>query len=174
MRQRGFTLIELLLVLAAGVTVLTLSMQTFRQLSERRLLIHPVTKISEALRFARVMALGGKRSISLCPSENGHSCASDAGYERGWIVFADDDNLGRRDPNEPLLTTESAFDRRVTLRSNTFAAFINFRADGRANTNGSFVACANGHPDNATGIFVIRSGRLRKAPADAIGQCFPT
>ena len=174
MRQRGFTLIELLLVLAAGVLVLTLSTQTFKQLSERGLLTHPMEKISAALQFARVMAVGGRRSVSLCPSEDGHSCADSTGYEQGWIIFADDGNPGRRDPDEPLLTTESAFSQRVTLRSNTFAAFINFRADGRANTNGNFVACADGHPDGAIGIFVIRSGRLRKAPAGTIEQCFST
>ncbi len=174
MHQRGFTLIELLLVLAAGTAALTLSMQTFKQLSERGLLIHPMAKISEALRFARAMAIGSRRSISLCPSKDGYSCTDSTGYEQGWIIFADDDNLGRRDPDEPLLTTEGAFSRRITLRSNTFATFISFHADGRASTNGNFVACADGHPDNAMGIFVIRSGRLRKTPADAIEQCFST
>ncbi len=172
MRKNGFTLIELLLVLTLAGAALTLSVQTFKQLSERRLLSQPLAELIKALRFARAAAIGGGHNVTLCRSEDGGSCGG-AGYEQGWIVFADKDGAGagRRDPGERLLSAGQALDARLSLRSNTFTSHITFRADGRANRNGRFVICADANPAGAVGVLVIRSGRLRPAAAGELEQC---
>lgn len=174
MRRRGFTLVELLLVLTLSGTALTFSVQTFRQLVERHLLTQPLAEISGSLQFARAAAIGIRQKVSVCPSEDQHFCADNPGYEQGWIVFADIDNPGHRDPGEILLASKGALNPRVTLRSNTFSRFISFHADGRANTNGRFAICADRQTDNIAGIYVISSGRLRQAAANTITRCLLT
>lgn len=174
MRQHGFTLIELLLVLALAGLALTLSVQTFRHLTERHLLTKPLEEISRSLQSARAIAIGSRQKVSVCPSENRHSCAETPGYEQGWIVFTDGDNAGYRDPDEALLSSKGPLNPRVTLRSNTFSRFISFHPDGRANSNGSFAICADKRTDNITGVYVISSGRLRQAATNAITRCLLT
>ncbi len=171
MRKNGFTLIELLLVLTLVGTALTLSVHTFRQLSERRLLSQPLATLIKTLHFARASAIGSGRNVTLCHSKDGNTCGGN-GYEQGWIVFTDSDGNGARDPGEPALTNGAALNARLTLRANTpFASHITFRADGRANGNGRFVICADNDPARAVGVFVIRSGRLRSAGAKELEQC---
>ena len=172
MRKNGFTLVELLLVLTLVGTLLTLSVHTFRQLSEQRLLTQPLASLTKALRFARAAAIGGAHDVTLCRSGDGDTCGGD-GYEQGWIVFTDRPGAGagRRDPGERLLAATAALDERLSLRSNTFVSYITFRADGRANGNGRFVICADDRPDGAVGVFVIRSGRLRPAAAGELDRC---
>ena len=170
MHKNGFTLIELLLVLALGGATLSLSIQTFKQLSERRLLTQPLALFINSLRFARIVAMSSGHNVTLCPSEDGRSCSS-AGYEHGWIVFADKDGGGRRDADEHLFATTQGLKPQLSLRSNTFTSYITFRSNGRANRNGRFVICADKDPHNALGIFVIRSGRVRRATAKELEQC---
>ncbi len=170
MRKKGFTLIELLLVLALAGATLSLSIHTFKQLSERRLLSQPLAALIKTLRFARAAAIASGRDVTLCHSEGDGLC-NGAGYERGWIVFADHNGDGARDPAERVLAAGAPLNARLTLRANTFASRITFRPDGRANNNGRFVICADGNPAGAVGVFVNHSGRLRPATAGELDQC---
>lgn len=177
MRKSGFTLIEILIVLALAGATLSLSLHTYKQVSDRRLLTQPLTALVKTLRFARAAAIGGGHAVTICPSEDGASCA-DAGYERGWIVFieAAGGAKGVRDVGERLLAVRGAFNSRLSLRTNVFTSHVTFDADGRVGggrfmSGGRFVVCADRDPSKAAGVFVIRSGRLRVAKTGEIEQC---
>ncbi len=177
MRKSGFTLIEILIVLAFAGAALSLSLHTYKQLSERRLLAQPLAALVKTLRFARSAAIGGGHAVTVCPSEDGVSCAA-AGYERGWIVFTETDGgaKGVRDAGERVLAVRGAFDSRLSLRSNAFTSHLTFDADGRIGGGrliggGRFVVCADRDLSDAAGVFVIRSGRLRVARTEEIEGC---
>ena len=173
MRKNGFTLIELLLVLALTGAVLTLSTHTFKNFAQQRLISQPLGTLIKTLRFARATAIGSRREITVCPSTNGIACTGQ-GYEHGWIVFSEHVGAtpGQLDPGERLLATRDSLDSRLTLRANTpFASHITFRKDGRAHSSGRFVICANGKPDEAGGVFINHTGRLRPAATGELTQC---
>ena len=170
MRNRGFTLIELLVVLAIAGATLSLSVHTFKQVSERRLLSQPLASLVKTLRFSRAAAIGGGHRVTVCRSEGGDVCGG-AGYEQGWLVFADGNGDGVRDTGERVLAAGTPLDARLSLRANTFASRITFHPDGRANNSGRFVICADGGSDGAVGVFVTHSGRLRLAEPGEIERC---
>ncbi len=177
MRKSGFTLIEVLIVLAFAGAALSLSVHTYKQLSERRLLSQPLAALVKVLRFARSSAIGGGHAVTVCPSEDGASCAA-LGYERGWIVFTETGSgeKGVRDAGERILAVRGAFDSRLSLRANVFTSHVTFDADGRIGggkfmSGGRFVVCADNDSSKAAGVFVTRSGRLRVAKTGEIKQC---
>lgn len=178
MRKSGFTLIEILIVLGLVGAALSLSLHTYKQVSDRRLLSQPLAALVKTLRFARSSAIAGGRAVTVCPSEGGASCAG-SGYERGWITFieADGGTKGVRDAGERILAVRGALDSRLSLRTNVFTSHVTFGADGRIGggrfiSGGRFVVCADRDPSKAAGVFVIRSGRLRIAKTGEIEKCW--
>ena len=169
MRASGFSLLELLFVLSLAGVVLTLSTYAFAPLSERRLTTQAMASLGKTLRFARVAAISGARTVTVCPSTAGTRCDG-SGYERGWLVFSDRNGDGARDTNEPLLAAKPPLGGRLSLRTNVFSAFISFTPAGHANRSGRFVLCLDGAPRG--GIVINHTGRLRMATNGELTQCF--
>ena len=72
-----------------------------------------VTQANElimAFNYARSEAVKQARHITLCKSDNGASCSNRAGWEGGWIIFANNSSADTAtvDAGEVILRTHSA------------------------------------------------------------------
>lgn len=160
-RSRGFTLIELMVTLAVAAILLTIGVPSFRDLMIKSRLSGQVQEFYGALGYARSEAIKRGNYVSICKSADGSSCGDNTvSWSNGWIVFANNDNDSPavRDisPNEePLLRVFPALPSNYTLNANSFTNYITYDRFGMANTNGTFVFCANSDESKARAIAVI-------------------
>lgn len=70
--------------------------------------------IVETLRLARFEVFTRKVTVSLCASTNGADCTGSA-WEKGWIVFTDDNAPGTVDVDDEVLRAVSAYKEGITI-----------------------------------------------------------
>lgn len=73
------------------------------------------------VQLARDEAFQRNMAVVMCKSSDGETCADEGGWEQGWILFADANVNGRRDPHE-----------RLVLRSPRMASNLRFHGDLKA------------------------------------------
>lgn len=160
-RGRGFTLIELMVTLAIAAILLTIGIPSFRDLMIKSRLSGQVQEFYGALNYARSEAIKRGNFVSICKSADGSQCGGN--WSDGWIVFANNDNdsPASRDNigganEELLLRVFPALPTNYTLNANNnFTNYITYNRLGMANTNGTFVFCANSDESKARAIAVI-------------------
>ena len=119
-----------------------------------------------AFNYARSEAVKQARHITLCKSENGASCSNRAGWEGGWIIFANNSSADTAtvDVGETILRTHSALSGSLTLRSPDVAAnFVAYRPTGQASVAGTFTLCDHRGADTARAVVLNMAGRPRIA-----------
>jgi len=112
-----------------------------------------------SLNLARAESVKRNDTVAVCKSSSGTACTSTAaGWEEGWLVFADRDNDAVVDVGERIVLVQGSIDG-VSIRSadTTFANALSYRADGSASDTDSFIVCpADGTTDYARKVVVTR------------------
>lgn len=70
--------------------------------------------VVETLRLARFEVFTRKVTVSLCASTNGADCTGSA-WEKGWIVFTDDNTPGTVDADDEVLRAVAAYKEGTTI-----------------------------------------------------------
>jgi type IV fimbrial biogenesis protein FimT len=126
-----------------------------------------------SLNLARSAAVQRNARVVMCKSATGSSCAEDAGWGDGWLIFQDANNSGTWDEGEALLYRQSALPGYLTLSGNTpVNEYVSYTPFGQAKLlgggfqAGTFTVCAKvaGRKDGYQ-VFVASSGRARMAKA---------
>jgi len=162
-RARGFTLIELLTTLVVTGVSLAILVPSWSGLANRSQIRGTANQLLTHLRYARNEAVSRNMHISLCPSDDGISCSRDPrGWQRGYLVFVDDDRDRDRTPNETLLRIQGAQHRQLQLHSTAGRPAVKFRPDGAAwSTNTTFSVCVGDDPDSNRAVVLYGTGRAR-------------
>ena len=129
--KRGFTLMELMITVAIMAIVLAVGIPGFQALLRENRLAAQTNAFLTALNLARSEAIKRGRRVTLCKSADGATCATDGGYQQGWIVFVDPNDNAVVDGGEAILRVEAALVGNPTLTGNsTVQSYVSYVGDG--------------------------------------------
>ena len=86
--HRGFTLIELMVAIMVLGILLGIAVPSFRDAALGSRLTGYANDLVAGVQIARSEAIKRNAPVTLCASEDGETCGTDAGWEVGWIVAA--------------------------------------------------------------------------------------
>lgn len=173
---RGLTLIELLTTTAVLGISLAVAVPGWSSFAQRNQITTTTNLMLTHLRYARSEAVKRQTFISLCPSDDGASCSGNPrGWQRGYLVFRDDNGNRSRDEDEPLLRAQGTAPSNLSLFSTPGRPAVRFRADGAAwSTNTTFSVCAGEDVSANRAVVLYGTGRARtdrKLPGNGAITC---
>lgn len=165
----GFTLVECLVTLSIAAVLVALAAPALGRLLHSVHLSTASNALMSSLRLARSEALRRGGRVALCRSADGLSCATDGGWEQGWIVFHDLNANGVLDPGETLIERAEALGGGLVLHGNaplasalTFTGMAGMRTVAGGLQAGTFTLCRPlDVPAVARQIVIGSSGRAR-------------
>lgn len=89
-KNSGFTLIELMVVLVVLGVLVGLAAPSFQTMITNNKITSFSEELVSAISFARVEAVKRSRSVSLCRTTDGETCASEGDWNTGFLVYVDD------------------------------------------------------------------------------------
>ncbi len=142
MRRRGATLIEVVVALGLLAAAAGLVAPPLHDLLQATALASTSNELLADLHRARSEALKRNRRVAMCKSADGIQCTKQGGWERGWILFHDENNNGTVDAGEERIGRREALPADLRLRGNQYVAnYISFTALGMTRlTGGAFQA----------------------------------
>jgi len=167
-RNSGFTLIELIVVMALAAILLTVGVPVFRDFIRGQRIITQTNELIGALNLARSEAIKRGVRVVICRTA-GADCATDATgiWEKGWMIYADNNRNGARDASEPILRAGQQAGGKITIRTGgAFTRWIAYQPGGFSvgNThlgNGTFRICDSRGVDQARFVAINTAGRAR-------------
>lgn len=164
MKMHGFTLIELLTTLAVVAIVALIAVPGLADLLQRQRLDAARQQLMGALMLTRQQAVLLGRSLTLGPD--------DGNWNRGWMLFADENDNAHLDDGETLLRHFPALPDALRLSANTpLSSYVRYMPDGQARLlGGAFQAgtltlCHISRRIAGTQLILSIGGRVRQAPA---------
>jgi type IV fimbrial biogenesis protein FimT len=106
-QNHGFTLVETLVSLCIACVVLTIAIPSFSKLIAANRISTEVSTLTRHLQLARSEAIKQQQKAVLCPTDNGESCLGNSDWNKGYMVFIDQDADRKRDPEEALIHLHS-------------------------------------------------------------------
>ena len=160
---RGYTLHELMVTLAIAGSLGTLAAGAGNLIERNRLVAITNTLVGH-LHLARSEAVTRGMRITLCQSPDGRACGRSDQWERGWLLFVDNNRNRRIDRNEKIVYTHASLAPGYTLRwrgSMGSNYYLSFKPNGGTNKVGTFSLCGPDGASQARTVIVFRSGRVR-------------
>ena len=173
----GLTLIELMAVLAIMTALLTMGVPLFQATIKNNRLQAETLSLRAILTNARSEALARRMPVTVCESDDGESCATDAAtWSTGYIAFADQDNDRVVDSGEEVFLVRSvdAPGISLTFEGGSSDSHLRFSPRGDSlNFSGTFTLCDNRGDKQARALLLSNSGSVsvatdRDSPADDI------
>lgn len=165
-RSQGVTLIELVTTIGIVAVLSAIAAPSFGNLKHDSERTAAVNGFLHAIFLARSESIKRGQVVTVCKSRDGASCASDAAWHEGWMIFVntDRDDLPVRDPGEDVILVHEGWD---GGRINSNRAAYSFRPYRQAVVNGTMVFCDPRGSTHARAIIVSHTGRPRVAHRDA-------
>jgi type IV fimbrial biogenesis protein FimT len=157
---RGFSLFELLYVLAVAGVLAAIAVPSWSAVLSDSRRTAALNAIVGAIQFARSEAVKRAEEVVLCKSGGASRCATDGGWETGWLVFVnlDRDSPPTLDAGEPLIQQHGPLpSAQISANRDAFT----FRPFARASTNGTVIYCDSRGSAAARAVIVSTSGRPR-------------
>jgi type IV fimbrial biogenesis protein FimT len=131
-RSAGFTLLELVITMSIAAILLTIAVPSFRHVTNSNRIAGEVNGLLGDLQFARAEAIKEGRTVTVCVSTDGQSCANSTTWQSGWIVFSDPTDVGVVDPSETILRWQKTFSSSDTFLASNNVAAVTFNREGYA------------------------------------------
>ena len=160
--QSGYSLFDLIIT-SAVAGVLSLGAVGMNGLVQNERMTGMVNLLMGDLSLARSEAIKRNTIIALCKSNNGTSCSTSAAWNKGWVVFTDDNNNHDVDAGETIIRVQQALEGNLTLRygeTGTYS-YVRYNPSGEAWPGATFSFCDNRGADKAKAIIVYWTGRPR-------------
>lgn len=106
--QRGVSLLESVVTLGLVAGTLQMAAPAFSDYLDATRLSAASQELYSDLQLARIEAIKRNRRVALCKSADARSCASEGGWEQGWILFHDENNNGQADAGEEVIARHAA------------------------------------------------------------------
>jgi type IV fimbrial biogenesis protein FimT len=171
---RGTSLIETLVVvsvIAIGLAIGTPSLIEFRL---RQQMAAARNVFTVALASARMAAVTRQRRLVMCPTSGANQCAGGTLWNKGWLLFVDDNRNARRDAREVIVDSGEEI-AGVALATTSGRDHITWFGDGTTpGTNATFTFCDRRGVRAASALVMNNFGRVRLArvdPANAAAAC---
>ena len=161
---RGFTLYELLVTLGLAVALGTVAVPAFATLSAKSRQYTEINALFHAIHRARKTSIVQRREVSLCPSDDGATCALTTDWSAGWILYYAADRGGGE--NFVVAAHDVTESIRIIANRRAFA----LRATRKRATNGTLVVCDRLGRVPPKALVVSFTGRPRVAPARPDGK----
>ena len=159
--QRGFTLLEMIIGLSISAILTTTAIPAFSGLVHRTRLTTEINTFVGHLHYTRSEAIKrGIRTI-MCRSSDGESCERTAGWEEGWIIFADYNGNRDVDGRDVILYVEKADDTGITITSGRRRRIVYQRTGQSPGSNGTYIFCDPDYPEYAKAVIISNTGRPR-------------
>jgi type IV fimbrial biogenesis protein FimT len=138
-RCRGFNLVELLVTIAVATILLTLGVPSLKATIDNSRAATQTNELLASIHLARSESIKTGRRVVLCKSDDATSCATDGGYDQGWVVFVDLDHDAALDSGESILRVHGPIGGSHGFSGDgDVASYIAFTSDGFARkTDGS-------------------------------------
>ena len=168
-RSPGLTLLELLITLAIVAIIVLAGVPMFRDLQLNQHMTAQVNGLIHAIFLAKHSAHTTLSEMTICKSQSGHQCESQAEWSDGWLLFnnIDRDRPPSIDADENILASGEPYPG-GRIHANRLA-FV-FRAFEIRSTNGTLVFCDARGEAHAKALIVSYTGRPRIANKRADGQ----
>jgi type IV fimbrial biogenesis protein FimT len=164
--QQGWTLMELMIVLAVASLMLAAALPHYRDWIATHQLANAGQQLTASMSYARSEAIKRSTRVSLCRSADGRQCATNVGWESGWVVFVDDDQDGHVSADEAVLRAEVAASTGIRISGNRpVEDYISYTSLGQARLisgglqMGTLTVCRSGL--RAIQVVLANSGRVR-------------
>jgi type IV fimbrial biogenesis protein FimT len=132
-RQCGYSMVELMSVIGIATILTVLAVPSYRYVTNSNRASAEVNGLVGDLELARSAAIEQGLPVSVCPSEDGKTCAANSQtWQHGWIVFLDTNGNAVMDADDKVLLAQSQFAGSDTLLSNSGVTAVTFNRDGFA------------------------------------------
>lgn len=139
--KRGVTLVEVTVVMAIMAIMASWAVPAMTQwVRDIRASVLTNAFLAD-LQLARSEAIRRGSPVVMC-ARAGQACDTGAGWEQGWLLFADGNDNARLDPEESIIREAAAIPDGWQLRGNTpVARYVSYHALGQTRlVNGGFQA----------------------------------
>jgi len=202
---KGFTLVETMVSISLAAIVLALAAPDLSRIMETNRIAATTNSLITSLNLARSEAITRGVSVAVCKASahpdpaisgkylvddppvcdisvwnNGDHC-----WERGWVVFSDQNGNGVIDDNGDTILCEGGEDcvirvyealpSGISVRANNnIIKKVRFKNDGSvAGTNGTFSICFNKAENNYRQLIVSPAGRTRTRKCNSVSADWP-
>ena len=168
-RQRkgcdGFSLYDMLITLGIG-SALTVGAVGLRSIVQETNMVTAVNTLMAHLSLARSEAIKRRVEIVVCPTRNGETCndasADHTWWSAGYLVFADQNDNGERDADEPIIHMESASKSDLAVKTSKHRIKVTYRPSGLAGGSTiTFAFCDGRGAEHARYVTIQNAGRAR-------------
>src|SRR5580693_8818391 len=143
MRAHGFTLVEVVITMAVAAILLSIAVPSFRYVTNSNRIAGELNGLLGDLQFARAEAIKEGRTVTVCVSVDGATCANSTTWQSGWIVFSDPTDVGVVDPGETILRWQKTFSSTDTFVASNILSPVTLSAI-TFNREGYAIGIANG------------------------------
>jgi type IV fimbrial biogenesis protein FimT len=129
--QHGLSMIELISVVSIVGILLVIGVPSYRYVITSNRVSAEVNGLLMDMQFARSEAIKEGRTVTVCTSANGTSCANSNVWQNGWIVFMDINNNAAVDgANEVVLRIQPGFGNADTFVADNALQSVTFNREG--------------------------------------------
>lgn len=161
MRQQGLTLLELLIALVILALLLTIAVPGYSNLRQRDQTHTSTLDFYQAIQLTRNYAVTHNRRVTMTNTGNWHD---------GWEIYADANNNGTRDAEEPILWHNSGLGDVEVVANSHVTHYISFIGSGEPRKHssnskgvaqvGTFYICHPKQTGTAYQLTLSRGGRV--------------
>ncbi len=171
-KKNGFTLFELVITLTIAAILVTIAIPAFSRTIAKTRLRSQLQIVFTHHQLARSEAIKTSQRVTLCKSDNGTQCTSEASWSEGWIVFSDPDLDKTVNNSDRIIVVQQALASSLSLNYRGFGSpnYISYFADGRSTSNGTFTLCDQYGAPDAKSVIISRTGRARIDSKTASGK----
>ena len=162
----GWTLVELLIAVSVAAFLGLIAAPVYTDWIASQKLLNEARHLADSLMLARSEAIKHGYRVNVCKSPDRRQCATQGGWQQGWVLYGDDDRDGDVDAGETIVQVSGPVERDITIDGNRpVKDYVSYTSLGHARMlngalqMGTFTLCKPGQ--YALEVVLANTGRVR-------------